>query len=413
MDHPALGHDMSDHDSGDMMDMPAAFGPYSMMREASGTAWQPDVSPMLGLYRQSGGWTLMGFSILNAVANRQDGPRGDSKAYVAGLAMGMATRKISARDTIQLRVMLSPDPLMGPRGYPLLLAAGESADGRTLLVDRQHPHDLFMELAVAANHRIANSASVFLYAGLPGEPAFGPGAYMHRLSILDMPEAPISHHWLDSTHIVFGVVTAGITWRNLKAEASAFRGREPDQKRWDIESPRLDSFATRLSWNPTARLALQASYAWQKSPEVLEPDANVRRWSASAIYTQPVGRDGGYWSTTVAWGRKTKLEAGAHGDPHDAWLVETGYVPNQRWRFLLRAEAVSIDELLPLPGRIDGPEFDVRRVAGSVIRDFAIARGLKLGVGAQMSASFVPAGLAPAYGGDRLGGQLFLRLRAG
>jgi hypothetical protein len=410
MDHAAMGHTMPGHA---MMDMPAAFGPYSMSREASGTAWQPDASPMLGVYTNSGGWTLMGFSILNGVANHQSGPRGASKAYLAGVVMGMATRPVSARDTIQLRVMLSPDPLMGPRGYPLLLAAGETADGRTLLVDRQHPHDLFMELAVAGHHRIGHDASLFLYAGLPGEPAFGPGTYMHRLSGLDMPEAPISHHWLDSTHIVFGVVTAGATWRNLKLEASAFKGREPDQRRWNIETPRLDSFAARVSWNPSARLALQGSYAWQKSPEALEPDANTRRWSASAIYTMPVGADGGYWSTTLAWGRKTKLEAGAHGDPHDAWVLETGYVPNQRWRFVLRAEAVAIDELLPAPGRIDGPEFDVRRLAGSVIRDFAIGKGLKLGLGAQLSASFVPAGLAAAYGGDRMGGMVFVRLRAG
>lgn len=278
MDHGAMDHGVMDHSQhggmhSDMhggIDMPAALGPYTMMREASGTAWQPDASPMIGVFTAKGGWTLMGFSLLNGVANRQSGPRGDSKAYLAGLAMGMATRRLSSRDTIQLRAMLSPDPAMGARGYPLLLAAGETADGRTLLVDRQHPHDLFMELAVAANHRIGDDASVFVYAGLPGEPAFGPGTYMHRLSILDVPEAPISHHWLDSTHIVFGVVTAGVTWRGLKLEASRFKGREPDQRRWDIETPRLDSTAVRLGWNPHRNWALQAS--WRSS-------AAPKRWS--------------------------------------------------------------------------------------------------------------------------------------
>lgn len=68
---------------------------------------------------------------------------------------------------------------------------------------------------------------------------------MHRTSGIDNPEAPISHHWLDSTHITFGVVTAGAVVNDWKFEASAFRGREPDQYRYDIERPALDSYAGR------------------------------------------------------------------------------------------------------------------------------------------------------------------------
>jgi hypothetical protein len=60
----------------------------------------------------------------------------------------MARREFS-HGTLNLRAMLSPDPFMGKRGYPLLLAAGETADGTTHLVDRQHPHDLFMELSAS------------------------------------------------------------------------------------------------------------------------------------------------------------------------------------------------------------------------------------------------------------------------
>jgi hypothetical protein len=59
---------------------------------------------------------------------------------------------------------------------------------------------------------------------------------MHRASIMDSPEAPITHHWLDSTHITFGVVTAGVVVGDWKLEASRFRGREPDESRFDIET---------------------------------------------------------------------------------------------------------------------------------------------------------------------------------
>ncbi|HSK38189.1 MAG TPA: hypothetical protein VK943_00330, partial [Arenibaculum sp.] len=222
MDHEAMGHDEMDHEAmghgAKGHEMKGALGPYPMSREASGTAWQPDVSEHGGVHGRAGDWSLMGHVLLNGVYDWQEGPRGDEKTFVSGMVMGTARREFAGGDTLQLRAMLSPDPFMGRSGYPLLLASGETADGEHPLVDRQHPHDLFMELSASYSHRLSETDSVFLYAGLPGEPAFGPPAFMHRLSILDSPEAPISHHWLDSTHIVFGVLTAGYVHDNWKLE---------------------------------------------------------------------------------------------------------------------------------------------------------------------------------------------------
>ena len=106
---------------------------------------------------------------------------------------------------------------------------GETADGTTHLVDRQHPHDLWMELAASYSHVLSDKDSLFVYGGYPGEPALGPSAYMHRISALDNPATPIAHHWLDSSHVSFGVVTAGFVHDALKLEVSQFTGREPDQ----------------------------------------------------------------------------------------------------------------------------------------------------------------------------------------
>jgi hypothetical protein len=105
--------------------------------------------------------------------------------------------------TLGFRTMFSLDPLMGKSGYPLLLQTGETANGVTPLIDRQHPHDFFMELAPTYSYDFSNHNSIFIYAGLPGEPALGPPAFMHRFSAMDNPEAPLTHHWLDSTHITF------------------------------------------------------------------------------------------------------------------------------------------------------------------------------------------------------------------
>src|SRR5262249_49813050 len=158
--------------------------------------------------------------------------------------------------TLNLRAMVSPDPFMGRGGYPLLLQTGETADGKAPLIDRQHPHDLVMELSSSWSHRWSDDGSVFVYLGYPGEPAFGPPAFMHRLSGMDDPAAPITHHWLDSTHVVFGVATAGVVLGDWKIDASQFTGREPDQNRFDFDAPKFDSTSARVSWNPGSRWSL-------------------------------------------------------------------------------------------------------------------------------------------------------------
>src|SRR5438128_839013 len=144
---------------------------------------------------------IMAHAQINGVYDWQEGPQGGDKTFMSGMIMASARRDLN-NGTVNLRAMVSPDPFMGKRGYPLLLASGETADGVTPLVNRQHPHDMIMELSASYSHRLASDSSVFLYAGWPGEPAFGPPAFMHRLSAMDSPEAPITHHWLDSTHIV-------------------------------------------------------------------------------------------------------------------------------------------------------------------------------------------------------------------
>jgi hypothetical protein len=386
----------ADDDMGGMIMDPAAE---RISRDSdSGTAWQPYLTPNGGAHLKAGGWMLMAHARLNAVYDRQSGPRGGSKAFVSGMAMAMASRPVGRDAGVELRAMLSPDPLMGAHGYPLLLAAGETADGRSLLVDRQHPHDLLGELSARFDLRPGAETDIFVYAGLPGAPAFGPPAYLHRPAAMDDPEAPISHHWLDSTHVSFGVVTAGVAVGQVKVEASRFNGREPDQHRWDIETGPLDSTAVRVSWNPLAELSLQASWARQKDAEQLAPGVDVTRWSASAMLTERAGR--GRVFATAAWGRRTAT----HGRPLDAWLAELAWRPG-RWTLFGRAERIDSDELRP------GSVFTVGKLSLGGVRDFEVATHAAIGIGASASLSLVPRGLASAYRGDRPAGMAFVRLK--
>jgi len=384
-----------------------ALGTYPMAREASGTAWQPDASEHGGVHTVWNGWHVMSHATLNLVHSDQQGPRGDQMSFLAGMAMASARRDLANGDTINLRAMLSPDPFMGKRGYPLLLQAGETADGVEPLVDRQHPHELFVELSASYARRLSDIDSVFVYAGLPGEPAYGPATYMHRASSGDSPEAPIAHHWLDSTHIVFGVLTAGWIHDDFKLEASSFRGREPDQDRYDIERPELDSWSVRASWNPTPNWALQVSHADVTSPEGLEPDLDVRKTSASASWTLPFYMEG-WWSTTAAWGRNDRSD----GTELDAFLLETAVKPRRDpWTFFARAERVETDELDHHGGPGHGDVYRVGKVSVGAIHDWKVADHVRIGVGALYAFNFVPEGLEHAYGDDPNGSMVFLRLK--
>jgi hypothetical protein len=395
--------DMGGMDMGGMAMMAGQLGGYSMMRDSSGTAWQPDSTPMDGFAWRSGGWTGMAHGYADFVYDRQNGPRGDTKTFSESMLMVMA-QHAAGPGTLTLRSMLSLDPAMGADGYPLLLQTGETANGLSPLVDRQHPHDLFMELAGVYSLPLDARASAFLYVGYPGEPALGPTTFMHRFSGMDDPAAPITHHWLDSTHISYGVVTTGLVVGRWKLEGSVFNGREPDQYRWNFDPLRLDSYSGRVSWNPTPDWALQASYGEIRSPEQLTPNVSQRRVTTSATYNKPLAH--GNWQTTFAWGRNYNEP----GHVLDGFLLESA-LNLGRHTFFARAENAQKDELFLPPSPLDGRVFGVSEATLGYVYDIPLAHHLALGLGVQGTLDALPSTLSFAYGDDPTGFMPFVRLK--
>jgi hypothetical protein len=393
---PAM--DMGGMDMGDMP-MTGFYGSYPMTREASGTAWQPEAARHDGVHFMTGSWMVMVHGFADLVYDDQGGRRGDTKVYGDNMGMAMAQRP-AGPGTLGVRAMVSLEPAtIGQDGYPLLLQTGETADGVTPLVDRQHPHDLFMELA--ASYRVSH---YFVFGGLPGEPALGPPAFMHRFSGMNLPIAPITHHWLDSTHITYGVLTAGAVFGGVKLEASAFRGREPDQDRWGIETPELDSHSFRLSYNPGERWAFQASYGRLHSPEQLEPEVDQDRTTVSAMHDGTIG-DSGRWETTLAWGRNRNRP----GHTLDALLAEAAFEFNERHLALVRVEGVEKDELFPPPDGRAAEVFDVGGVTLGYRYDFLRRKHGALGLGAAGTFTLLPQELYDSYGTFPVSGVFFLR----
>jgi hypothetical protein len=386
-------------------EMQGMFGRYPMTREASGTSWQPEASPMQGIHFSSGDWMFMAHGFAYAVYTHQEGGRGDEDVFSPNMLMLMGELPLG-NGTFGLRAMLSLEPAtIGWEGYPELLQTGETADGMTALIDRQHPHDLFMELAASYSLNLGADSSAFVYFGYPGEPALGPATFMHRFSGMDNPEAPLSHHWLDSTHITFGVVTLGYVWRDFKLDASLFTGREPDQKRWNFDDARFDSYSVRLSWNPSKAWSMQVSYGALNSPEQLHPEIDTERITASISYHHAWERK--HWQTTLAWGRNINDP----GESSDAGLLESVFTLDEKHTLFGRGEIMKKEELFPSGDPQEHEQFTIGKLALGYIYDFTKFHGIKLGIGGMAGIHFVPSSLESSYGDTPTSYLLFLRAK--
>jgi len=435
----AMKHDAMDHsknNSADMKSMPGTgsmnMGPLmvmsgddmgirvgssdtnimSMGQMGSGTSWAPASTPMYMIHKQSGDWLLM--LHYNAVVgvNSQGGPRGVTKFESANWLMPMAFHKLG-KGTVQLRGMFSFEPFtFPPGGSPLLFQTGETYKGEPI-IDRQHPHDLFMELSAQYTHPLGERGTWFAYFGYPGEPALGPTAFMHRASASENSSAVLSHHLMDSSHITFGVLTTGITYRWFKLEGSIFNGREPDENRYNFDAHPWTSRSARLSFAPNANWSMQVSHGLLRNPEAQEP-GDVRRTTASISYNRKFDR--GNWATSLVWGRNY--------ESHDGEIAKlNGYIAESTVNFFdknylyTRLELVDKNALLravdrALLGITDyHPSFRIGAYTFGGARDIWNTDKISMAIGSDLTFYSKPAVLNPIYGSHPVSWKIFLRLR--
>ncbi len=379
------------------------YGAYPMSRESSGTSWQPESAPAEGIHVMRDEWMFMLHGYCNGIYDVQPSPRGDTAFISTNMLMFMMQHPFCS-GTWGLKTMASLEPSMSRDGYPLLFQTGETADGTTHLIDRQHPHDLMMELATTYSLPLSSDSSAFVYFGVPGEPALGPATFMHRFSGEVIPDAPITHHWLDSTHITYGVITFGYIKEDIKVENSFFRGREPDQFRWNIETPRFDSYSVRATINPTKNVSCQVSYGHLISPEQLSPDTDVDRLSASVTYNKAFR--GGNWQTTVAYGENWSDPG--HALP--AYLAESAVTFLEKYTVFGRGEFVYKDELFQEGSPHEGNIFSVGKAEAGCLYRFLHTNNISVGIGYSASLYFYSDELDDSYGDAPWGQMLFGRI---
>ena len=388
--------------------MPGVLG-IPMTRMGSGTSWLPDAAPMHAMHYQAGAWSLMLHGLAFGMYDKQFTRRGDDQVTSLNWGMVMANRPVGT-GSLQLRGMFSAEPLtVGAKGYPLLLQSGESYQGQPLH-DRQHPHDLFMELAALYERPLTQSLAVSVYLAPVGEPALGPVAFPHRPSAAGDPFAPLAHHWQDATHISFGVLTAGVYTRSVKLEGSWFNGREPDEDRYDFDysGRSLDSYSGRLTVNPNGNWSLSASYGFLESPEELRPTESQRRLTTAVLYSKTMGH-GRDWSSALiygankhaggAWEGSLTAESNLDLDQHNSVFGRVNYA---------RKSAVD----LAVVDSVAGTGFDIGSLELGYVREVVTLGKVTIGAGATGSLGFIPGRLEPAYSTRTPAGlAVYLRIR--
>jgi hypothetical protein len=399
------------------MGAPTTFIDAIVNHASAGTSAEPLSTPHDMLMTHKGAWMLMLHGTAFVASQQQTGPRGGDKVFSTSWFMPMAQRDLGP-GTLTLRGMFSLEPAtITDRQYPELFQVGETAYGKPI-VDGQHPHNFFMELAALYDWKIGTNSLVSFYAAPVGDPAMGPEAFPHRVSASEDTLAPLGHHLQDSTHISYDVLTLGYTYKIARVEFSGFHGREPGENRWTISTGDVDSWSARLTVNPWANWSAQYSIGRLHSPEALEPEEDQLRMTASVTYNRPIARGGdaswGNSATTLIWGRNLTLPG---GEVYNSYLAESTLKflrHNYTWTRIENVDRTN--ELLigenPLPPNFE-EHFLARIQAYSMgyDREFPFIPHFSSAFGAQVTLYGKPAFLDPIYGDHPLGVLVFLRFR--
>lgn len=380
---------------------------------SSGTSLNPAAWSMPMLMNRLGDWNLMWMGQAFLVSTQQTGPRGGDKVYSANWGMLAATRNLG-RGSLMLRGMVSLDPItVSGKRYPLLFQTGETAYGKPL-VDGQHPHDLLMEIGVHYARPLGSKALVNFYYAPVGDAALGPVAFPHRASAMDLPQSALGHHWQDATHIANNVFTAGLSFRKFRFEASTFRGREPNENRWNIDMGAMDSWSGRITYQPSRNWLAQFSTGRIRRPESHHLDDVVR--STASVHHTRLMSNGGEWSTSLIWARNYKT-IGRYAT--QAILAETVLPVSRRNLLTSRFEWSQRDELFEYDHdlaheifvKTGKRAFNVSAYTVGYTRELGSLRSVQTAVGFNVTAYTFASALNPYYGQRPMGFNVFLRFR--
>jgi len=314
-----------------------------------------------------------------------------------------SVQKSFGLSSLNLVAMFSLEPFtLRDIGSPQVFQTGETFSGAPL-IDYQHPHDLMMNLG-GVYARAVGSTTVSVAAYAVGPAPIGPTAFMHRASAVENPQAPLSHHYLDASHITPGVLTIGIARHGFMVEAGAFHGQQPDENRLDLDTAALDSYGTRASW-ADGPWSFQVSGAHLKTPERTSP-YNENRVTASASFFRGDERRSLAWTAAIGQNREMLGNL-------EAYLLEGTRRAGQHAVYA-RIEAVAKDILdagfHPIGSAHTHRQSQITALTAGYIRDIVARAWGTFGIGGDISGFVVPDNLSESYG-TPVSFHVFLRYR--
>lgn len=315
--------------------------------------------------------------------------------------MSSVSRMFGNGSNLAVNGMFSLEPFtMRKIGSPQVFQTGETFKGAPL-IDYQHPHDLIMNLGAEFSLPMgATTATISAYA--VGPAPLGPQTFMHRQSAIFNPQVPLTHHYLDATHITPGVIAIGVERSGFGLEVGAFHGREPDENRLDLDTAALDSYSARVSW-ADGPWQFQISGGHLKTPERKSPyDEN--RVTASASYFRGDEQHSFAWTAAFGQNREVfgKLEA---------YLLEATKHAGKNTLYG-RAEYVDKDILdagfHPIGIKHTHRQSPVGALTLGYLRDILSRSIGTFAIGGDLTGYIVPANLEDSYGSP-LSFHVFLR----
>jgi hypothetical protein len=305
--------------------------------------------------------------------------------------MSALSKTFSSGANIELVGMFSLEPFtLRDIGSPQVFQTGETYKNAPL-IDYQHPHDLIMNLGGRFS-RAFSATTVTIGAYAVGPAPLGPPAFMHRPSAALNPQAPLSHHYLDATHITPGVVSVSVERAGFGIEAGAFHGQEPDEDRLDLDTAALDSYGVRASW-ADGPWWFQISGADLKTPERTSP-YDATRVTASATYFK--GDENRSIAWTAAFGQNREVFGKL-----EAYLFEAA---KQAGRHGLYARAENVEKDILDAGfhpigtaHVHRPS-RVGALTLGYLRDVAVRAFGRFSIGGDVTGYLVPDNLKESYG---------------
>jgi hypothetical protein len=261
-----------------------------LLRNASGTSFNPGSTPLHVMLNDRGAWTTFFAGSAFVTFSSETGPEDQrNEVFSTNWAMIGAQRPLGSRGLVLFRGRASLEPFTVPEeGYPQMLQFISAESGGPLL-DSMRAHDLVGELAVHLGFRVTTASYLHLYAAPVGTPAFGAVPYSQRASSEEFAEAPFAYDVQETTHDSTQVVTAGFGSRWISVEGSVFHDAVSTGRHTSFESGDIDSHSARLTITPTRNIALQLSRAELGDDEREVTSGSITtgndRFAVSAIYT--------------------------------------------------------------------------------------------------------------------------------